>query len=350
MAGRERARATELVRTEDPRTGVRGTGHPGAAAEDHPGQRLGGAGVCLEVGPGGGDVQVAAVGAAEGDRGWVARGYLDHAVEGSIGAVAVDGPGSSQRDPQHALIVDSHAVRPDLRLAEVDETPAAGQGACCGGQVEDVDNEGGCVREVEASPRLVQRGPVADRQAPGHAGHLAAVDPVQGGVARPLVIGHRPNPGPAPAIGLDVVRPVLSSVLLDRDAKVHRAGVAVEHGQAPGAGHDRLSRRAQDHPAGLPAGGPGTVVARRRVETVHPLPDDVHPPQPGCGSVPRRALGVLGPDAQRGLNRDVTHGPGLRSLVAGQTCPSAPGRWASSSSACATIGMPPWPTASGVRW
>ena len=63
-----------------------------------------------------------------------------------------------------------------------------------------------------------------------------------------------------------------------------------------------------------------------------------------------RALGVLSPDAQRDLNRDVTHDGGLRSLVAGQMCSSAPGRWASSSSAWAIIGMPPLPTVSGVRW
>ena len=37
-------------------------------------------------------------------------------------------------------------------------------------------------------------------------------------------------------------------------------------------------------------------------------------------------------------------------LVACQMCSSAPGRWASWSSAWAIIGMPPWPTASGVRW
>ena len=36
--------------------------------------------------------------------------------------------------------------------------------------------------------------------------------------------------------------------------------------------------------------------------------------------------------------------------VASQMCSSAPGRWASWSSAWATIGMPPWPTASGVLW
>ena len=38
------------------------------------------------------------------------------------------------------------------------------------------------------------------------------------------------------------------------------------------------------------------------------------------------------------------------SLAARQTFSSAPGRWASSSSAWATTGMPPLPTVSGVRW
>ena len=49
-----------------------------------------------------------------------------------------------------------------------------------------------------------------------------------------------------------------------------------------------------------------------------------------------------------GVNGTLPHD--LRPLIARQMCSSAPGRWASWSSAWATTGMPPFPTASGVRW
>ena len=47
----------------------------------------------------------------------------------AVGAVAVDRPGSSQGDPQHAFTVDGHAVWPELLAAEIEEPPAAADGA-----------------------------------------------------------------------------------------------------------------------------------------------------------------------------------------------------------------------------
>ena len=86
--------------------------HSGAATENRARQRF--VGATLAVVPGRRDVEIAAVVAAKRHRGRIRRRQLDHAVEGAVGVVAVHGPRSSQGDPQHALVVDGHAVRPEL--------------------------------------------------------------------------------------------------------------------------------------------------------------------------------------------------------------------------------------------
>ena len=199
--------------------------HPRAATENRACQRF--VGAPLAVVPGCRDVEIAAVVAAKRHRGRIRRRQLDHAVEGAVGAVAVDRPRSSQGDPQHALIVDGHAVRPELFPAEIEEPPATGKGTRRNVQVEGVDYAQGRVGEVEPPARLIEGGPVGDRQPVDHTGHPAAVDAVQSRVARPLVEGHRADPDPSPAVDLDVVGAVLGPVALDRNPQIQCACAAV---------------------------------------------------------------------------------------------------------------------------
>ena len=284
-------------------------GHSGAAAEDRARQRL--VGAVLGVDQRRRDVEVAAVVAAEGHRGGVRRRQLDDAVERAIGAVAVDRTGTAHGDPEHAVIVDGLAVRPELLAAEIEEPPPSADGTRHRLEVEDIDDAERSVSEVEPPLRLIERGPVGDRQAVDHTGHPVAVDAVQGRIARPLVVGHGAHPDPSAAVDLRIVGAVLGLVLLDRNPQVQGAAAAVEQRQALRAGHHRVARRAEHHATGLPGGAPGKVPGGLRIRAMHPLSGDVHPPQARGRGVPHRALRVLRPHVKHDLYRGVAHAAGL---------------------------------------
>ena len=184
----------------------------------------------------------------------------------------------------------------------------------------------------------VERGAVGDRQALDHTGHPATVDPVQRGVPRPLVVGHRADPGPSAIVDLDVVGAILGPVLLDRNAEVQ---------PCPCRG------RAPPGPPGSPPPAPRSRSGSRR-PAGRRSPRSRRRPTPGPGSGPalRRCPPTTGARWLRPSAGPPRALPGHRRRPRRwrQTCSSAPARWASSSSAWATTGMPPLPTSSGVRW
>ena len=121
---------------------------------------LGGAGIVIESYAGGGDVEVAEIGAAEG----AGRYFFNRKVDLSeafagLGLVADDAPALPQGDPQVAFRVNGHAIRKAFALWNGDGYPAVVDVAAAGIKVKCDDLAGGAVDVVER--------PTFTRQVPG---------------------------------------------------------------------------------------------------------------------------------------------------------------------------------------
>ena len=133
---------------------------PGRARKIEPARGCAERPLGVEVEPRRRDVEIAAVGTTEGHRRRVGRRDLDDPVEPAVGAVAVHRPGPPQRHPQHAVVVDGHAVGPDLVIGEVEQPPATGEAARLRVQVEDVDDAERGVGEIEPPRDSSKAGPL----------------------------------------------------------------------------------------------------------------------------------------------------------------------------------------------
>ena len=158
--------------------------------------------------------------------------------------------------------------------------------------------------------RLIEGGPVGDRQPVDHTGHPSAVDAVQRRVARARL---------SKAIVPIQTLPRLSTLMslarfsdLSRSIGTRRSSAPVLRSRTarPRGCHNRRARRAEHHATRLPCGAPGAALRGLRIPAMHPLCGDVHPPEAGCRGVPVRALRVPRPQAQRDLDRGVTHAAG----------------------------------------
>ena len=76
----------------------------------------------------------------------------------------MDGAGAPERDPQHAVVVDGHAVRPDLRIVKSRKRRRPLSAPSPTSEVEDVDDEDGRCRRGRADRGLVEGRSVGDRE------------------------------------------------------------------------------------------------------------------------------------------------------------------------------------------
>ena len=164
-----------------------------------------------------GDVEVAEVGAAEGQARRVGHRQRDLDVETAAGVVAPYRSAAEQRDPDAALGVDGEPVGEPVGGVDGRERPPRSEPAAVDVEVDRVDALGRRV-DVEEPRRVeIPVEPVRDRRALDGGGDVSVVrDAVQGRLAGSALRRHRPRPEAAASVARRVVEPVAGPVGLDR--------------------------------------------------------------------------------------------------------------------------------------
>ncbi len=244
----------------------------------------------MRPGPRRRDVERAVAVAAEGHRRHLAHRQVDLRVQVALGRQADHPRAAPQRDPEAPLGIDAHAVRrPAARVRE--ERPPAGRRARLDVVVELVDAPRLRVDVVHEA--IVERpvDAVRDRHAVEHRLDLeVGVDAVERARRGVLEVRHRAREqAPAPIAG-GVVH-AKRRVVRQRE---HRLGL---HGAG---GEPREAAAEREHEAAVPvrqcrahvrADVDRADAARRGVEPVHGLPQDVDDEQLARRLEPDRALG-----------------------------------------------------------